>query len=232
MSCSPIDARQADRFLSLLGKAPATARLRAFPHRLNPNRWDPKDNPDGIRARKGPYDLAAASRWQREGRGVYLVINNGGDRRQEITSCCAFFVEWDNRPLEWQLTAWRALGLGEPTVIVTTGGKSAHLYWVLDVPCTPEQWAPLQARLIEVAGGDPVCRDLSRVMRLPGAHYIGPDGQPTGQTIIHSAAGHRYSLEDIELWTQPDEFADPEPPTQQPITLEDPAPAQIGRAHV
>lgn len=68
MSVPPIDAAQADRFLSLLGKEPATARLRAFPHRDNPNKWHPEHRPHGLKARKGPYDLAAASRWQQEGR--------------------------------------------------------------------------------------------------------------------------------------------------------------------
>ena len=98
---TPIDGRQADRFLQLLGKEPATARLRGFPHRLNPNKYHPKTRPNGIRARKGRYDLAAAHRWQQDGCSVYLVVNNGGDKAAEIISCTAFFVEWDNRPVEW-----------------------------------------------------------------------------------------------------------------------------------
>ncbi|MEN6401476.1 MAG: hypothetical protein ABFD94_05980, partial [Armatimonadia bacterium] len=68
----PIDRAQADRFLELLGKPAAVARLRAFPHRDNPRR-------QALKARKGPYDLSAASRWQQDGRGLYLVVNDGGD---------------------------------------------------------------------------------------------------------------------------------------------------------
>ena len=49
----PIDAAQADRFLTLLGKEPTTARLRAFPHRDNPNKWHPEHRPHGLKARKG-----------------------------------------------------------------------------------------------------------------------------------------------------------------------------------
>jgi hypothetical protein len=210
---SPIDGRQADRFLQLLGKSPATARLRGFPHRLNPYKYHPKTRPHGIRARKGRYDLAAAHRWQEAGCGVYLVINNGGDKAAEITSCRAFFVEWDNRPIEWQLTAWHLLGLGEPTIIVATGGKSAHCYWVLREPIPPDQWAPIQSALIEFAGGDCACKDASRVMRLPGAHYIGPDGKPTGETatIVHESTC-LYSPEEVEQWILPDEFGQPDPP--------------------
>ena len=213
---TPIDGRQADRFLQLLGKEPATARLRAFPHRDNPNRWHAKTNPNGIRARKGPYDLAAASRWQQDGCGVYVVINDGGDRKDEITGCRAFFVEWDNRPLEWQLTAWRELGLGHPTCIIVTGGKSAHCYWRLKEPIPVSQWAPIQAALIEFAGGDRACKDASRVMRLPGAHYIGPDGQPTGQASIVDESGILYTPEEVDSWIFIDEFAEEAPPFTAP----------------
>jgi hypothetical protein len=216
----PIDRGQADQFLFLLGKSPETARLRAFPHRLNPNRYDEKTNPDGIRARKGAYDLNIASRWQREGRGVYLVINCGGDVDSDITACVAFWVEWDTKPLEWQLQAWRQFGLGEPSFIVTTGGKSAHLYWVLSEPITVDRWRPIQLALIEATGADPVNKNASRVMRLPGAFYLGPDGKASGQSKIYSSSDRRYSVEEVEAWltaqpavaqaqAQPDDEANP-----------------------
>jgi hypothetical protein len=206
----PIDRGQADQFLQLLGKDPSTARLRAFPHRLNPKRHDPKTNPNGIKARAGAYDLAVAGRWQREERGIYLVINDGGDRddsavvkgvhKPGITACLAFWVEWDNRPVEWQLQGWREFGLGEPSITVTTGGKSAHLYWVLDQPITPDQWRPIQQALISVTGADPVNKNPSRVMRLPGAYYIGPDGDASGQSRIYASTDRRYSVEEVEDW--------------------------------
>jgi hypothetical protein len=196
----PIHRGQADQFLLLLGKDPAAARLRAFPHRLNPNRYDPKTNPNGIKARKGGYDLTVGHQWQREGRGVYLVINDGGDDDNAITLCRAFWVEWDTKPLEWQLEAWREFGLGEPSFIVTTGGKSAHLYWVLSEPITVERWRPIQLALIAATGADPVNKNPSRVMRLPGAFYLGPDGKASGQSKIHGSSDRRYSVEEVEAW--------------------------------
>jgi Protein of unknown function (DUF3987) len=200
VTISPIHRGQADQFLLLLGKDPAAARLRAFPHRLNPNRYDPKTNPNGIKARKGGYDLTVAHQWQREGRGVYLVINCGGDDDNAITLCRAFWVEWDTKPLEWQLQAWREFGLGEPSFTVTTGGKSAHLYWVLSEPITVERWRPIQLALIAATGADPVNKNPSRVMRLPGAFYLGPDGKASGQSKIHSSSDRRYSVEEVEAW--------------------------------
>lgn len=202
----PIDRAQAERFLSLLGKDPTTARLRAFPHRANPSKAT-------IGPRKGGWDLAAATRWQQEGRGLYLVVNDGGDNDADITACRAFFLEWDDRPVPWQLAAWQTFGLGEPTVAITTGGKSAHLYWALAEPITPAQWAPIQAALIDATGADSTIRNPSRVMRLPGASYVGADGTAQGQTMIWAASGIRYSLAQVQAWLEPDEFA---PPTQRP----------------
>ena len=193
MTIPPIHRGQADQFLLLLGKDPAAARLRAFPHRLNPDR-------SAIGARKGAYDLTVAHQWQREGRGVYLVINCGGDDDNAITLCRAFWVEWDTKPLAWQLEAWREFGLGEPSFIVTTGGKSAHLYWVLSEPITVERWRPIQLALIAATGADPVNKNPSRVMRLPGAFYLGPDGKASGQSKIHSSSDRRYSVEEVEAW--------------------------------
>jgi hypothetical protein len=214
----PIDRGQADQFLSLLGKDPAAARLRSFPHRLNPERYDPKTNPNGIKAKKGAYDLTVAHQWQREGRGVYLVINCGGDDDNAITICRAFWVEWDTKPLAWQLEAWRELGLGEPSFIVTTGGKSAHLYWVLSEPISVERWRPIQLALIAATGADPVNKNPSRVMRLPGAFYLGPDGKASGQSKIHSSSDRRYSVEVVEAWlTAQPAAAEPEPDDADPF---------------
>ncbi|EAQ67834.1 AAA domain-containing protein [Synechococcus sp. RS9909] len=215
-----INRTAAEQFLSLLGKDQASARLRAFPHRANPAKAV-------IGARKGPFDLDAAEQWQREGRGIYLVINDGGDRKCEITACRAFFVEWDDRPIAWQLNAWKELGLPEPSLIVLSGGKSAHCYWLLDTPIPPQEWAPLQAELIAYAGGDPHCKDASRVLRLPGCWYIDAGGQPTALVELVHVSGQRYAPEDIALALLPDEFAEPvadaapqpEIPLQQPYEV-------------
>jgi hypothetical protein len=230
MLIPPINGDEALRFLSALGKSPSTTRLRAFPHRSNPRKFNEKTNPNGIKARAGDFDLVAAHRWQQEERGIYLVVNDGGDKDATITACRAFFLEWDTRPVSWQLNAWREFGLAEPSIIVTTGGKSAHLYWVLSDPITPDRWAPIQSALIAATGADPSNRNPSRVMRLPGAHYIGPDGTTTGQTLIYSATSTRYSVEEVEAWlcaapTPDPNDSDSPPHIRRPIALDDPQPS-------
>jgi hypothetical protein len=210
MTCPPIDRGQAEQFIALLGKTPATARLRAFAHKKNPRKWHPKTCPDGIRGRSGGFNLTTAHRWQNEERGVYLVTGHGGHKDEDITSCPALFAEWDDRPVAEQLVAWQRFGLPEPSITILTGGKSAHLYWLLAEPLPPDEWRPLQAALIDLTGCDTTLRNPSRVMRLPGAFYIGADGQPTGQTTIHSAPGHLYTLEQVLSWF-PAQSAEPSP---------------------
>ena len=183
-------ADEATQFLELLGKDPATTRLRAFPHKESTNKAK-------IAARKGEWDLEQAATWNREGRGVFVVTGNGGDKKEDITSCPALFVEWDDQPIEWQLTAWIELGLPEPTMQVPTGGRSVHNWWVMTEPISPAEFEALQIRLYTHCKSDEL-KDPSRVMRLPGFAYIGPDDKPAGLVELVNVTGNRYSAAEIE----------------------------------
>ena len=181
---------QAETFLAVLGKDPATTRLRAFPHKESTNRAE-------IGARKGRWDLEQAAAWNRQGRGVYVVTGNGGDKKQDITSCPALFVEWDDQPIKWQLTAWIELGLPEPSMQVRTGGRSVHNWWVMAEPISPADFEALQIRLYTHCKSDEL-KDPSRVMRLPGFAYIGPDDKPAGMVELVNVTGNRYTAANFE----------------------------------
>lgn len=186
-----VDFDEARRFLLILGKPAGTIRLRAFLHRDHPNKATDK-------GRKGGASKKLIAEWQAEGRGVYVVVNDGGDTNAEITACRAFFAEWDDRPREWQLTAWQELKLPEPTFQIDTGGKSIHSYWVLSDPITPAHWELVQARLLDYCDADRSIKNASRVMRLPGSYYAQADGSLGDLCRMVSSAGHRYSVADIE----------------------------------
>lgn len=201
------DHGEALLFLELLGKDPSTARFRFFAHKGNPRKWS-KENPSGIGPKKAlGFNGALFDRYQAEERGAYVAIGDGGDTNDAITSVPALFVEWDDKPLEWQRNAWLELGLPRPSLQVETGGKSLHTYWVLEKPLSPEQWWEATQRLIAHCGSDPQVSNASRVMRMPGFAYIGADGKPTGQTTIVSIADRqevegrntcaRYRLEEV-----------------------------------
>jgi hypothetical protein len=195
------------RQLELLGKDPARAWFRTIRHGKGANR-----------SRKGAdlhgFDAAALARDSAAGEALYVVIGeasqatgkNAKGRRtgavtnDDIEAVPALFVEWDKGTVADQLVAWQHLGLPEPTLMLTTGGKSVHAYWRLQQPVTPAPWKAATARLIAHCDSDKSCDNPSRVMRLAGGAYIDKKtGNPTGTcaAIEHEAPEAIYSLEQV-----------------------------------
>tara|TARA_Y100000033_G_scaffold46585_1_gene51199 strand:+ start:80 stop:2221 length:2142 start_codon:yes stop_codon:yes gene_type:complete len=191
MPALSLDYAQTRQFIQILRKPKADLRLRAF----YPSGHPFKSSDSG---RKGGPKKETVESWQQEGRGVYAVINDGGDTDSEITQCRAVFCEWDDRPKEWQIEAWKELSLPEPTLQVDTGGKSIHNYWVFSDPISVEDWKSLQTRLLDHADADRSLKNPSRVMRLPGTFHIKPTGEPGGITSIVHTSDNYYSVADIE----------------------------------
>jgi len=189
-----LDAAQAHLWLDLLGKDEHDTCIRAIPH---------KGKTGGARKGTFAHDFERAEGWQKQGCGLYAVVNHGGNTAAEITACTALFVEWDDRPRAEQITLWKDLGLPRPSFQVDTQGKSIHTYWVLKQPAPVEQWVDVLGRLIKHCGSDPACNGASRVMRLPGSHYIDPTGTSRGVVQIINATDLRYSIEEFEALLQP-----------------------------
>jgi putative DNA primase/helicase len=181
-----IDFEQSRAFIKALRKPPTSIRLRGFYDKTDSRKSDDK-------GAKGAASRQLVQSWVADRRGIYVVVNDGGDKDAEITDCRAFFCEWDNKPKNWQVTAWQELELPEPTIQVDTGGKSIHNYWVLTEPIAPDVWRDIQTRLLEFADADRSLKNPSRVMRLPGTPH-----PATGEVcqIIHSSK-ETYLASDI-----------------------------------
>ena len=186
-----LDRNEWRSFLDILGKDIKTVRLRSF---------FPKGHP--LKASDHGKKSHAYGDWiyrmQAEGRGVYIVVNDGGDTDSEITSCRAFFCEWDDRPKEEQINAWKELGLPEPSLQIDTGNKSIHNYWVLKKVIDPKTWKPIQERLLDHADADRALKNPSRVMRLAGTYHMKDNGKQGGMTRIIFNSNKKYSYKDIE----------------------------------
>ena len=195
-----IDATQLLRFVQLLGKDPHETHVRAFP----PNGGINSD----LGARKGVLasDLDQIQQWNGEGRGIYVVINDGGNNDDAIRCGTALFVEWDDKPIDWQINAWQELGLPQPTCQVLTGGKSVHSYWRTNT-LSVVRWKELQQRLILHAACDPTIKNPSRVMRAPGCWYVDGNGHHVEQSQLINATG---------IPTHGDEFHELLPPLPPP----------------
>ena len=198
-SCLVVDAAAAHLHLDLLHKKDEQTRLRAISYKGG-----------GLETIKGNFtDLPKFSEFNFSGRGVYLVVNSGGDLDIEINQCHAFFAEWDNIPKEKQLYIYKELNLPEPTFMVDTGGKSIHCYWVLKKPVATEVWKPIQIQLLDYCKADKSTKNPSRVMRLGGFYYVNDKGELTNKSEIINISGKEYSIEDIAQVL-------PEPKTEAP----------------
>jgi predicted P-loop ATPase len=202
-----LPATEAERFLLLLGKDPAQTWFRT----LTPGRGANRSR--GGRDLHG-FDAAALQADNDAGAAIYFITGDADQATSknkrgnptgcvgdpDVHTCCVLYCEWDDRPVDWQLEAWRELGLPQPSLMVPTGGKSIHCYWVLSESIQPEQWRALQARLIDHAKGDTQCKNPSRLMRLPGFRYVDKE---TGAVTENKAkiireSGRTYTAAEIE----------------------------------
>ena len=225
-----LPATDAERFLRLLGKDPARTWFRTIPRGKGSNRRRSGRDLQG-------FDAAALEADNKTGEAIYFITGDadqatGKDKETgeptgcvcdaDVHNCRAVFVEWDKRPIEWQLTAWQELKLPEPTAMAFTGGKSIHCYWLLNEPMAPEQWKPLQERLIKYAQGDSRCKNPSRLMRLPGFRYVDKSsGEVTDRVaeLIHQA-DVTYSAAEIEACLPAPKPTPPSAPLLRPLTAD------------
>jgi len=178
---------------------------------------------------------------QPKDKGLFVIVNGGGHKDENVLMGRAFFCEWDDRPIEEQVRLWEKLGFLEPTFQIQTR-KSIHSYWVLNRSCPIDLWRPVQAKILDHLDGDRSLKNPSRPMRLAGSwHYKA--GEDPIQCPIINAPGKIYSLSEIENaipsnphWSDGICFVDPEPKKPKPKLIEptaigiDPIPLEIALA--
>lgn len=101
-------------------------------------------------------------------RGIFFVVNYGGQDDGSITRINAQFVEMDDLSFEEQQKAVDEFPL-PPSMVIKTR-KSLHVYWFMR-NAKVESFRPIQKQLVAHFHGDPMCVNESRVMRLPGFYH-------------------------------------------------------------
>lgn len=93
-------------------------------------------------------------------------MHKGGGGTDSVRECGYLFTDVDSGIYPKYMP--------EPTLCISSG-KGYHLYWRLDKAINVEQSAGRRQfdgymrRLVKYAGGDENCKDIARVMRLPGS---------------------------------------------------------------
>ena len=128
-----------------------------------------------------------------QSRGIFFVVNYGGDRDEDISRVNAVFVENDSLSIEEQIARLEAFEL-PPSLMVKTA-KSVHAYWLVKGVQVVD-FRPLQKRLVAKFDGDPACVNESRVLRLPGFNHC--KGDPVMVECIKFAPELRYTKEQLD----------------------------------
>src|SRR5208283_3090803 len=117
---------------------------------------------------KRPLTYAFHRKKQKEGCGVYVMVNRGdgkGRTAQNVVEIRALFIDLDGSP--WELAAQML----KPHIKVESSPGHFHLYWLVS-DCGLQQFKPLQQAIAKKFDGDNSCVDLARVLRLPGFYHL------------------------------------------------------------
>jgi hypothetical protein len=147
------------------------------------------------RASSSTVTMATLPTSQDGSKGVYFVVNGGGQKKENVSSARAFFIEFDDRSIEDQLAAVAASGLPEATCIVKTR-KSLHCYWRFTESIGVDEWKQLQQDANAWLGSDETIKDPSRVMRLCGYWHVKADADPV-QCELVADGGASYAYDQI-----------------------------------
>ena len=126
-------------------------------------------------------------------RGIFFVVNSGGNSDRKINKINAQFFECDTLSLEEQLENISKFPL-EPSIIVQTK-KSLHVYFLIKNGKV-EKFRDLQKKLAKHFNGDGSCINESRVMRVPGFYHC--KEEPVRVKCIKFNPNLFYTQEDLE----------------------------------
>lgn len=153
---------------------PPEAQAREFLKMIDPevNSFCFRQLPDNKMTRVRPVNLDGETkevlpRLQRAnsaGGGAFVVVNEGGQKDDDITRVRAVFADTDGAPVEPIVDAL------EPHMVVETSPEKYHVYWLVeDFPL--DQFKPVQLAIATQFGTDESVINLSRVMRMPGFYH-------------------------------------------------------------
>ncbi|MFQ7361166.1 DNA primase family protein [Clostridium perfringens] len=126
-------------------------------------------------------------------RGIFFVVNSGGNSDRKINKINAQFFECDTLSLEDQLENISKFPL-EPSIIVQTK-KSLHVYFLIKNGKV-EKFRDIQKKLAKHFNGDGSCINESRVMRVPGFYHC--KEEPVRVKCIKFNPNLFYTQEDLE----------------------------------
>jgi hypothetical protein len=143
----------------LAGSTEAEVCLRTFPDNAARGDWLTRKLNGSLQR-----FVAGLRQLNQQGAGVFMVVNDGGQTKAEITRIRAVFADTDGAPLAPLLTL-------EPHLVIESSPGKWHVYWLVAADFPLEKFGPVQRAIADKFGTDPAVHDLPRVMRLPGFYH-------------------------------------------------------------
>lgn len=172
------DLSQAKRFLSIIDESADVFAFRTM-----------KSDRDARNYTASFNDVSSALQLDNsKGKGVYVVINEGGHRAENITRVRAVFADCDTAGAPWP--EWAL----EPHMIIESSPGKWHAYWLVD-GLKLDDFRTVQRAIAALYGTDAVVSDLPRVMRLPGFYHT--KAEPFLCKIIHESGALPYTADKI-----------------------------------
>lgn len=132
------------------------------------------------------HDLAA---FIERGASVCVVINEGGHTDDEIHRVRYMFADTDGANPKPLIKALK------PHMIIETSPRRYHIYWKVS-DCDVAKFKAVQGALAKKYGTDPVVKNPSRIMRIPG--FFHQKSVPTEVVILHQNLKYpAYSIDEI-----------------------------------
>lgn len=175
----PVDLHEAQRFLDILDPGADRWHFRTFPDSGSGGGKNYYGTLDEV-----PTDLQLDNG---NGRGVFLVVNEGGHKDAEITRIRAVFADFDGTPMPEEFE------LG-PQMLVESSADKYHAYLLVD-ELDVDAFKPTQQGIAACYRSDPSVCNPSRVMRLAG--FIHRKDKPFQTRIIHESGELPYTAEQV-----------------------------------
>ena len=154
------------------------------------------DSPPHAETRRG--SIPQLWKWvqtrQREGRGVFITVNNTdgmGRRKEDITRIRAVFIDNDTAAKTWR----RDTPILPHLVVESSPGKF-HMYWLTDAP-SDLAFEKVMATAVAQQGADANATDISRVLRLPGTLHLKDPTHPHLVRVVHRDDRPRYTKAEL-----------------------------------